>query len=92
LAGDLKAKHTFSNSVISNPTGEKLMALFDLSEFEISTPQYPTHYSRAGNGDLLYTVVHQNIKVLDVIACDILDSGHLPVIFHKLDYVKVRNL
>jgi hypothetical protein len=29
LAGDLKAKHTFWNSAVSNPSGDKLMALFD---------------------------------------------------------------
>jgi hypothetical protein len=33
LAGDRNAKHPFWNSAISNPSGEKLMALFDLSEF-----------------------------------------------------------
>jgi hypothetical protein len=36
------------------------MALFDLSEFEISALQCPTHYSpAAGNGDVLDIVVHQ---------------------------------
>jgi hypothetical protein len=29
LAGDLNAKHPFWNSAVSNPSGEKLMALFD---------------------------------------------------------------
>jgi hypothetical protein len=38
LAGDLNAKHPFWNNAGSNPSGEKLMALFDLSEFEISSP------------------------------------------------------
>jgi hypothetical protein len=32
LAGYLNAKHPFWNSAFSNPSGEKLMALFDLSE------------------------------------------------------------
>jgi hypothetical protein len=36
LAGDLNAKQPFWNSALSNTSGEKLMALFDLSEFEIS--------------------------------------------------------
>jgi hypothetical protein len=31
LADDLNAKHPFWNSAVSNPSGEKLMALFDLS-------------------------------------------------------------
>jgi hypothetical protein len=66
------------------------MALFDLSKFEISAPRCLTH-SPAGNGDMLGIVVHQNIRVSDVIVCDILDSDHLPVI-HILDHVKIRNL
>jgi hypothetical protein len=44
----------------------------------------PTHYSPAGNGDVLDIVVHKNIKVSDVIVSDILDSDHLPIIFHIL--------
>jgi hypothetical protein len=68
------------------------MALFDLSEFEISAPQCPTHYSPSGNGDMLDIVVHQIISVSDVIVSDILDSDHLPIIFHMLDHDKIRNL
>jgi hypothetical protein len=30
--------------------------------------------------------------VSDVIVSDILDSDHLPIIFHILDHVKIRNL
>jgi hypothetical protein len=70
----------------------RIMALFDMSEFEISAPQCPPHYSPAGNGDVLDIVVHQNIRVPDVIVCDILDSDHLPIIFHTLDLVQIRNL
>jgi hypothetical protein len=90
LASDLNAKRPFWNSAVSNPSREKLMALFDLSEFEISASQYPTHYFPAGNGDLLDIVVHQNIRVSDV--SDILDSDHLPIIFHIMGHVKIRNL
>jgi hypothetical protein len=61
LAGVPNAKHPFWNSAVSNPTGEKLSELFDSSEFEISAPQCPTHYSPAGNGDVLDIVVHQNV-------------------------------
>jgi hypothetical protein len=75
LAGDLNAKHPFWNSEISNLSGEKLMALFDLTEFEISAPQCSTHYSSAGNGDVL----------------NILDSDHLQIIFHIRDHIKIRN-
>jgi hypothetical protein len=84
LAGDLNAKHPFWSSAVSNPLGEKLMSLFDLNEFEISAPQCPTHYSPLGNGDVLDIVVHQYIRVSDVIVSDILDSGHLPIVFHIL--------
>jgi hypothetical protein len=68
------------------------MTLFDLGEFEISAPQCSTHHSRSGNGDALDIVVHQNIRLSDVIVSDILDSDHLPIIFHILDQVKIRNL
>jgi hypothetical protein len=92
LAGDLNVKHPFWNSAVSNPSDEKLIALFDLREFEISAPQYPTNYSPAGNGDVLDIVVHQNIIVSDVIVSDILDSDHLTIIFHILDHVKIKNI
>jgi hypothetical protein len=92
LAGDLNAKHPFWNSVVSNPSGRELLRLFDASQFEISAPQHPNHYSHAGNGDVLDIVVHQNIRVSDVIVSDILGSDHLPIVFHILDHVKIRNL
>jgi hypothetical protein len=76
LAGDLNAKHPFWNSALSNPSGEKTMALFYLSEFQISAPQCFTHNCPAGNGDVLDIVVHQNIRV-----SDIFDSNHLPITF-----------
>jgi hypothetical protein len=41
---------------------------------------------------VLDIVVHQNIRVSDVIVSDILDSVHLPTVFHILDHVKIRNL
>jgi hypothetical protein len=92
LPGDLNAKHPFWNSAVSNPSGEVLLRVFDANQFEISVPQCPTHYSPAGNGDVLDIVVHQNIRVSDVIVSDILDSDHLPIVFHILDHVKFRNL
>jgi hypothetical protein len=63
-----------------------------MNEFEISALQCPTHYSPAGYGDVLDIAVHQNIRLSDVIASDILDSDHLPVVFYILDHVKTRNL
>jgi hypothetical protein len=41
---------------------------------------------------VLDIVVYQNIRVSDVISSDSLDSGHLPIVFHLLDHVKIRNL
>jgi hypothetical protein len=92
LAGDLKAKTPFWNSTLSNPSGDKLLHLFDVNDFEISAPQCPTYYSPRGNCDVLNIVVHQNIRVPDVIVADILDSDHLPILFHILYHVKIRNL
>jgi hypothetical protein len=71
LAGDLNSKNQFWNSAVSSPSGDKLLHLFDVSQFEISAPQCPTHYSPSGNSDVLDIVVHQNIRVSDVIVSDI---------------------
>jgi hypothetical protein len=68
------------------------LGLFDINEFEISAPQCPTHYSHARSGDVLKSVVHQNIKKSDSTVSDILDSDHLPVVFHILGPVKTRNI
>jgi hypothetical protein len=82
----------FWNSTVSNPSGDKLLHLFDVNQFEISAPQCPTLYSPNRNGDVLDIVVHENIRVSNVIVSDILVPDHLPVIFHILDHVKIRNL
>jgi hypothetical protein len=92
LAGDLNTKIPFWNRAVSNPSGDKLLHLFDVNQFEISVPQCPTHYSPSGNCDVLDIVVRQNIRLSDVIVSDILDSDHLPILFHILDHVKIRNL
>jgi hypothetical protein len=41
---------------------------------------------------MLDIIVHKNIQLSEVIICDILDSDHLPIIFHLLDHVRTRNL
>jgi hypothetical protein len=41
---------------------------------------------------MLNIVVHQNIIFLDVIFPDILNSDHLPIVFHILDHVRTKNL
>jgi hypothetical protein len=91
LAADLNAKHPSWNNAVSNPSGEKLLQLFDASEFEISAQQCPTHYSPVGTGDVRDIVVHKNIRISNFTVSDILDSGHLLIIFHILDHVKTQN-
>jgi hypothetical protein len=41
---------------------------------------------------VLDIVVHKNVLLSKVIVSDILDSDHLPVVFHLLDHVRTRNL
>jgi hypothetical protein len=41
LAGDLNAKLAFWNSKVSKPSGEKLVEVFDMNDFEIPAPQCP---------------------------------------------------
>jgi hypothetical protein len=89
LAGDLNAKYPFWNSLVSNPSGVKLLKLLLVNEFEISSPQCPTHYSPAGNGDML-DIVHKNVRLSEVIVSDILDSDHILIVFHLLDHVRTR--
>jgi hypothetical protein len=92
LARDLNAKYPFLNSVVSNPSGVKLLNLLHIHEFEISAPQCPTHYSPTGNGDVLDIVVHKNVQLSEVTVSDILDSDHLPIVFHLLDHIRTRYL
>jgi hypothetical protein len=40
---------------------------------------------------VLNIVVHQNIRVSDVILSEILESYHLPIVIHILDHVKIWN-
>jgi hypothetical protein len=92
LAGDLNAKHPFWNSVVSNSSGSKLLNLLHINEFEISAPQCLTYYSPTGNGNVLDIVVHKNVRLSEVIVSDILNSDHLPTIFHLLDHIRSRTL
>jgi hypothetical protein len=66
VAGDLNAKYPFLNSVVSNPSGEKLLNLLHINEFQISALQCPTHYSPEGYGDVLDIVVHKNVWISEV--------------------------
>jgi hypothetical protein len=88
----LNAKYHFLNSVVSNPSGIKLLNLLHINKFEISAPQCPTHYSPAGNGDVLDVVVHKNVQLSEVTVTDILDSDHIPIVLHLLDHIRNMNL
>jgi hypothetical protein len=77
LAGYLNDKHPFRNSIVSNPSGTKLLNLLHINEFEISASQYPTHYSTAGNDDMLDIIVHKNVRLSENVVSDFLDWEHL---------------
>jgi hypothetical protein len=91
LVGDLNAKRSFWNSVFPNRLGVELLNLLHINEFETPAPQYSTHYSLPGNGDML-EIVHKNVQLSEVIVSDILDSDHLPIVFHLLDRIRNRNI
>jgi hypothetical protein len=55
---------------------------YTVNEFEISVEQYLTHYSPAGNGDVLNIVVHKNVQLSEVTVSDILDPDNLSIVFH----------
>jgi hypothetical protein len=40
---------------------------------------------------VLYIVVHKNVWVSEATDSDIIDSDHLPIVFHLLDHIKTRN-
>jgi hypothetical protein len=41
---------------------------------------------------MLDIVVHKNVPLSEVTVSDILDSDHLPIVFHLLDHARTRNL
>jgi hypothetical protein len=48
------------------------------------------HYKPDGRGDVLDTVVHQNVQLSEVTVTDTLDSNHVPIMFSILYPVKMR--
>jgi hypothetical protein len=40
---------------------------------------------------MLDIVVHENVRLSEVIASEILDSDQLPIVFHLLDHLRTRN-
>jgi hypothetical protein len=92
LAGDQNAKHPVWNSKVSNPSGLKLLNLFLNCNFEISTPQHPTHFVPVGRGDGLYIVVHKDVWLSEVRVLEIMDSDHLSIMFYILDLIRAREI
>jgi hypothetical protein len=41
---------------------------------------------------VLDIVLHKNVRISEVNVMGILDSDHLPILFHKLDHVSTRNI
>jgi hypothetical protein len=71
-AGDLNAKHPGWNSKVSNPTCLNFLGLFFSSDFKISATRYPVHCTPDERGDVLDIVVHQNVRLSEVIVTEIL--------------------
>jgi hypothetical protein len=67
LSGDLNAKHLVWDSSVSKSSGVNLLELFFSSKFKISDPQCHTHYTPDRRTDVLDTVAHQNIRLLEAI-------------------------
>jgi hypothetical protein len=70
----------------------KLLDLFVSSNFEISSPQHPTHFVSDKRGDVLDIVVHKDVRLSEVRMLDIMDSDHLTIMFCILDHVKAREI
>jgi len=47
-------------------SGTTLLNLQDNSDFQISTPYYPTQCNPSGNDDVLDVVVNRNVHLSDV--------------------------
>jgi hypothetical protein len=50
------------------------------------------HYTPAGRHDVLDIVVHQNVRLSEVIATDVLDSDHLQIMSSIPDPVRTREV
>jgi hypothetical protein len=72
LAEDVNVKYQLWNSIVSNPADEKKTKyIVYINGFNNSVPICPTHYSPAGNGDMIDISVHKNIRLSDIIFFDI---------------------
>jgi hypothetical protein len=69
LAGDLNAKHPVWNSKVSNKSGTRLLNLQDNSNFQISAPQYPTHYTPSIRMEMFWILCCTRILVYQKSTC-----------------------
>jgi len=63
LAGYLNAKNPVWNCQVPNRSGKKQLEFFDWSDFHISAPHCPTYCILQGNGDILDSVLHSNVRM-----------------------------
>jgi hypothetical protein len=90
LAGELHSKHPVCSKNISNTSDLKILELFVSTYFETSAPRYCPHYKRYGRSYVVHILVHQKVRLSEVIVTDILDSDHLPIIFNILNPVRKK--
>jgi len=65
---------------------------YPLTSDSISEPQYPTHYTPQGNGNVIGIKVHRSVLLSDVTVSDVLDSDHILIFFHILNHVSARDI
>jgi hypothetical protein len=66
-------------------------ALSSWSNLLVITSKFQ-HYKPDGRGDVNNIIVHQNVRLSEVISTNILDSDHLPIMFSILDPVRKREV
>jgi hypothetical protein len=71
---------------------EVLLQLFDANGFEISATQCPTHYSPAGNGDVLDIVVHMSMSDILDSTCWIMSQQILKPLEKSTDWERFQSL
>jgi hypothetical protein len=91
LTVDLNANHPFWNSAVSNLSGENCWSCLILMNLKSQGHNAPLIFLLWGMVMCLI-LWHQNVRLSEVIASDVLDSDHLPIIFHILDHVTTNNL
>jgi hypothetical protein len=72
---DLNSKHELWTRIVPNPPCGKPVHLFDKKLNDTSALRCSTHYSPAGSGYVFEILLHQNVRLSDVIVYDSL--GHI---------------